>query len=168
MISVGTWEPPEQDWPKTDISGSYPGRGSSIKKERSDNTTLRWWWWWLQLKGLHFHQPHCCRIPTIKKQLFSSTSSLNIGLLTIKAPNPRLRGLTYPYLQMNEINYSLQKCRTQNQKMKKWGKSVWGTMNNIYHSCKMYNPHKTQKQNVMCLRELVPKAKAMAHAKPKG
>ena len=28
-----------------DISGSYPGRGSSIK-ERSDNTTLRWWWWW--------------------------------------------------------------------------------------------------------------------------
>ena len=40
MTSVGTWEPPGQDWPKTDISGSYPGRGSSIK-ERSDNTTLR-------------------------------------------------------------------------------------------------------------------------------
>ena len=45
MTSVGTWEPPGQDWPKTDISGSYSGRGSSIK-ERSDNTTLRWWWWW--------------------------------------------------------------------------------------------------------------------------
>ena len=45
MTSVGTWEPPGQDWPKTDISGSYPGRGSSIK-ERSDNTALRWWWWW--------------------------------------------------------------------------------------------------------------------------
>ena len=36
MTSVGTCEPPGQDWPKTDISGSYPGSGSSIK-ERSDN-----------------------------------------------------------------------------------------------------------------------------------
>ena len=40
MTSIGTWEPPGQDWPKADISGSYPGRGSSIK-ERSDKTTLR-------------------------------------------------------------------------------------------------------------------------------